>query len=53
MSKNIRGLVDDFHNHLRQEVALGHNYLGKQFVAQEMTGLVRTEALIVKKWGEL
>ncbi|EYB81294.1 hypothetical protein Y032_0387g459 [Ancylostoma ceylanicum] len=40
MAKPMRELLDNFHNNLRREVALGHNYLGHQFQPQEMCGLI-------------
>ncbi|EPB72195.1 hypothetical protein ANCCEY_08707 [Ancylostoma ceylanicum] len=40
MGTKMRELIDDFHNKLRREVALGHSYLGTQFKPQEMCGLI-------------
>ncbi|ETN72773.1 hypothetical protein NECAME_13723 [Necator americanus] len=40
MEAEFRKIMDKQHNLLRQQVAFGHTYLGKNFTSQEMCGLV-------------
>ncbi|KAK6731150.1 hypothetical protein RB195_007549 [Necator americanus] len=45
MARNIREQIDRHHNYLRQQVARGKSYMGRDFEGRQMTGLVYDCAL--------